>query len=47
MKKFKFEYQRFTPSSSGAKNIGIRKSEFVKETQFLFSKFIFVCFDFI
>ena len=37
MKKYKFEISKFT--SSGGKNIGIRKSEFVTKTQFPFSTF--------
>ena len=34
MKESKFEISKFTPS--GGKNIGIRKSEFVTKTQFLY-----------
>jgi len=36
MKNPSLKYQRFTPS--GGKNIGIRKSEFVTKTQFLWQK---------
>ena len=34
MKESKFEISKFTPS--GGKNIGIRKSELITNTQFLF-----------
>ena len=41
-KNLSLKYQRFTPSvtPSGGKNIGIRKSDFVTKTQFLYGNFI-------